>query len=266
MQERQLPYGKRLPVPVRYLKSLDLEEVDYLRFPGNYGDSLIWHGTLTALSRIALSLNQITCEGTPRSSTLVVDGGGNLVDLYDDAGAFIRAHGNAYERVVVLPHTICGVESLRLLAALGRRLSVFCRERVSFHQVRASCGRAQVGLAHDTAFWLLPHCVPKVKPAHPRGLFFRTDAERSRTEVLPGNVDVSARGYQMSPLGPLFDTVGAAEVILTDRLHVAIAATLMGRRVSLFPNSYYKNRAVYEYSLRHFSNVQWCEWEEGVFE
>ena len=49
------------------------------------------------------------------------------------------------------------------------------------------------------------------------------------------------------------------EQVNTDRLHIAIAATLLGKKVKLFPNSYYKNRAVFEYSLKRFSNVSFVE-------
>jgi exopolysaccharide biosynthesis predicted pyruvyltransferase EpsI len=45
----------------------------------------------------------------------------------------------------------------------------------------------------------------------------------------------------------------------TDRLHVAIGATLLEKKVTLFPNSYYKNKAVYDYSLRKFPNISFIE-------
>ncbi|MEI4920606.1 hypothetical protein Q8G81_34160, partial [Klebsiella pneumoniae] len=39
------------------------------------------------------------------------------------------------------------------------------------------------------------------------------------------------------------------KVVNTDRLHVAILASLLGKEVNFYPNSYYKNEAVYNYSL-----------------
>lgn len=42
----------------------------------------------------------------------------------------------------------------------------------------------------------------------------------------------------------------------TDRLHVAIAGALLGKSVELHANSYFKNRAVYQFSLRSFPSVR----------
>ncbi len=42
-------------------------------------------------------------------------------------------------------------------------------------------------------------------------------------------------------------------------MKIHIAATLLGEKVKLFPNSYYKNKAVFEYSLKRFSNVDFVE-------
>jgi exopolysaccharide biosynthesis predicted pyruvyltransferase EpsI len=54
----------------------------------------------------------------------------------------------------------------------------------------------------------------------------------------------------------LYDEVG------TNRLHVAIGAALLGKRVRFHPNSYFKNRAVYEFSMAdRFPDVEWVEAE-----
>ena len=50
------------------------------------------------------------------------------------------------------------------------------------------------------------------------------------------------------------------EAIRTDRLHVAVAGAILGKDVEIFPNSYFKNRAMYEFSLRRYPNVRFVEW------
>lgn len=51
-----------------------------------------------------------------------------------------------------------------------------------------------------------------------------------------------------------------ASAVETDRLHIAVGASLLGRRVRMHDNSYGKNRAVYELSLRdRFPNLEWCD-------
>ena len=45
---------------------------------------------------------------------------------------------------------------------------------------------------------------------------------------------------------------------MTDRLHSAILGTILGIPVTLMPNSYHKNRAVWEYSLSE-RGVKWLD-------
>lgn len=46
----------------------------------------------------------------------------------------------------------------------------------------------------------------------------------------------------------------------TNRLHLCIAAALLGKRVDFYANSYFKNKAVYEFSIKNrFANVFWRE-------
>ena len=52
-----------------------------------------------------------------------------------------------------------------------------------------------------------------------------------------------------------FDYLAKCDTINTNRLHVAIAGSLLNRKVFLHDNSYYKNRAVYDYSLKKNPNV-----------
>ncbi len=51
-----------------------------------------------------------------------------------------------------------------------------------------------------------------------------------------------------------------ASAVETDRLHVAIGASLLGKPVRMYNNSYGKNRAVYELSLRdRFPDLEWLD-------
>src|SRR5687768_10853433 len=110
-------------------RNLAATRCDYLRFPGNYGDAVIWHGTQRILQETGVQYRQIDCDDSPGNEVLIVDGGGNLVDLYSDVRIFLERDGPKYERVVVLPHTIAGPLSLACLQSLGNRLVIFCRER-----------------------------------------------------------------------------------------------------------------------------------------
>jgi exopolysaccharide biosynthesis predicted pyruvyltransferase EpsI len=101
---------------------------------------------------------------------------------------------------------------------------------------------------------------------------FREDVERLPGAPPEGNIDVSrmipfkytrsrgverwARVVSYTILRFLSDF----EEIRTNRLHICIAGALLGKRVHFYPNSYWKNRAVYEYSIKgKYGNVQWME-------
>ncbi len=95
---------------------------------------------------------------------------------------------------------------------------------------------------------------------------FRTDFEQSGIAIPRDNCDLSEifafgtydKGSTDYASRKLLAIVGKHEEIRTNRLHVAIAGAMVGKRVHLYPNSYYKCEAVYQYSMKErFPNVNW---------
>ena len=94
---------------------------------------------------------------------------------------------------------------------------------------------------------------------------FRVDEEKTNVEIPNINFDISSM-YQLSINHPflaeaatrmMLHTVSQFEEINTNRLHVAILSSLLGKKVNFYDNSYFKCRAVYLHSLeKHFPNVQ----------
>ena len=64
-----------------------------------------------------------------------------------------------------------------------------------------------------------------------------------------GNRDISAEGTESTPMAEFLEAIARFETVHTNRLHVSIAAAMMGRRVHLYANSYFKNKAIHETSL-----------------
>lgn len=110
-------------------------------------------------------------------------------------------------------------------------------------------------------------CRRKCSPAAGKVLqAFRVDKERARNTLPRGNIDVSRllKCKNLSPLQAacttqmLFRFINNYQEVQTDRLHVAIAAALLGKQVKLYANSTYKCEAVYQCSLAgRFPQVQW---------
>ena len=98
---------------------------------------------------------------------------------------------------------------------------------------------------------------------HSRGNFFRTDVEKTDIVLPEDNVDLSSRYQHPLCTGfparqvteKLISHVAQYEVIHTNRLHAGIAGQMLGRRVFLYPNSYWKNEEVYNYSMCNDDNV-----------
>jgi len=103
----------------------------------------------------------------------------------------------------------------------------------------------------------------------PGGLHaFRTDAEQTGIPVPVDNLDVSrlmafgTRDADVCHTGALhlLRYLDLFDEVRTNRLHDAICAALLAKRVKFYPNSYFKNRAVYEFSMRdRFPDMEWVE-------
>jgi len=109
------------------------------------------------------------------------------------------------------------------------------------------------------------------------GWFLRKDQERNEafTASLPPvpRMDVSRYGggdcrwhdYNMMGVYMLLHAVNAVDVVITDRLHVSIAAAMTGREVIMIDNSYGKLSGVYEQSMTPLPHVHFCRREEELF-
>lgn len=131
----------------------------------------------------------------------------------------------------------------------------YCR---NIHESRESAPRAS--FCDDMAFYL----ADTIRPANPiqkEGHFFRTDCESgSRFDIPVDNRDLSIEGSHFNDPGGFFAAIEPFEIVNTDRLHVAIAAALLGRQVHLYPGAYFKNRAVFRSTLEeNYPNVRFHE-------
>ncbi len=95
---------------------------------------------------------------------------------------------------------------------------------------------------------------------------FRADLERTDKRIPMNNIDLShilnfgtdneqAADYSSYRI---LTFLNQYQEIRTNRLHLCIAAALLGKKVKLYPGSYFKCEAVYEFSIKdRFENVQW---------
>lgn len=235
-----------------YLTKYRNMKVDFFRFPGNYGDSLIWHGTKILLNDLNIKEDYVDTGSPKYNDILFIDGGGNFVNYYTDVRNFLIRKPNLYNEVIILPHTIFGEEQIKVLNNISSKLTIFCRERISAKFLEENVTNGDVYLWHDCAFY---NKLSSTTSGEGTLNAFRSDKESALHSLPETNIDISYNGYATKPLDNFIKMIEKYGKINTDRLHVAIGATLLGRKVTLFPNSYYKNKAVFDYSLKKFPNI-----------
>lgn len=231
--------------------------VDFFRFRGNYGDSLIWHGSMNLFSELNMKVEYVDLTTNKKNEILIIDGGGNFVNYYSDVRNFVSLKNDSYSEIVFLPHTIFGDKQIEVLCKLKNNTTIFCRERQSAKFVQEFAKNCQVFLWHDCAFY--NHFQNQSASGNGTLNAFRLDRESILQAKPIGNIDISYDGYATKPLNDFLGTITKYKQINTDRLHVAIASILLGKNVSLYPNSYFKNKAVFEYSLKRFRNANFID-------
>ena len=97
---------------------------------------------------------------------------------------------------------------------------------------------------------------------------FRTDVEKTGHNIPKTNLDLSAI-LELSSCEPelallsaycFLNEIDLYDEIHTNRLHIAIASCLLGKRIKLYRNNYFKNKAIYDFSINEkYNNVEWIE-------
>ena len=86
-----------------------------------------------------------------------------------------------------------------------------------------------------------------------RTYFFRTDRESlGKQNYIALNMDISLWGNEITPIAPFIKKIDEFDIIHTDRLHVAILACLLHKRVHFYKGGYFKNEAVFRSSMKDY--------------
>ena len=228
--------------------------VFYMPNPGNWGDALIRAGTLRLFADYGISVTEINrmslrfdkarwlCRAKLGKSLLLF-GGGGAWKKDGSRQSLIAKYSPFFTSVIVLPSTY---------------EQQFAQRKVVYFRRDNGGSKAHMPDAtfcHDLAFYLGP--LAARGRGEGVGRFFRTDRESAGKRLLPAdNVDISTEGTDLTEVYPFFARIAKFSVLHTDRLHVAIGGCLLQREVHLYSNSYFKNRAVYEASMKdRFANV-----------
>jgi exopolysaccharide biosynthesis predicted pyruvyltransferase EpsI len=224
--------------------------VYYVPNPGNWGDGLIREGTKKFFRDINLEYREIFPSKRNWSDWILPSVQGGTV-IYGGGGGWCKNHGNAAKyvnffrkrfNVIVLP------SSYQFTYAYPNTF-FFRRDKFESKQ-----NMPDSIYCHDMAFYLGEIRMQKGKGT---GYFFRWDMESSgKIDIPKGNIDLSSHGNYMSEGITFLQHLSSYSEIHTDRLHVAIASSLLGLELHFYPGAYFKNYAVYRSSMKdHFENV-----------
>ena len=163
-------------------------------------------------------------------------------------------------KVVILPHTI--KDCPKILEVIGRnpQTIIICREKKSNDYIRNPLSQPHLFLSDDMAFYLNVDKYVNIPSRALKLNYFRRDREKTSFPLPSNNRDLSKEINIISSMNNkrlviknaynLLDEINKYSIINTNRLHGAIGGSLLNKHVKLYPNSYWKNQEVYNYSLR----------------
>ena len=252
---------------------------------GNHGDTMIYEGLEKALNRLGVPHTVMRCRSRPGAAyghlqlayhafspmspvdAVYIHGGGNFNDMWGVGIHFFKVVTRLFDcPIIVGPQTVHFDETdpEDIFGEIENDVMFFCREKYSrdvLDPVFKSHENLSLGLSPDTALYLDSADFDYwLGGGEYTLLSFRGDKESAGSEVrsqlnIDGPVRESDISVEADSLNEFMEAVAKASYVYTDRLHVGIAAAVLGRPVTLYDNSYYKNRGVYEYSLSEYDCV-----------
>lgn len=245
--------------------------------PGNVGDHLIWRGTERLLDGLLLNFERMGCseingEKTQyNNDTLVIPGSGAFTkNFHEWLPQLVLKASNQFGQVVILPSEYEPEIPVVISALSQPNVFPFARDSYSYNQVKLI---TQVSLSLDPALYAFDFetATKKIAPDNNLGevlLALRTDASSLLIQhgLQPGpmNSDISVT-YQ--DLDQFLKSIREVDTVVTDRLHVVVAAVMLGKTVRYVDPSNYKISRYVDFNFRHEFNDQIqqrdCKWLTG---
>ena len=236
-----LEFHKRLidyrPVLVSLLLGREVSLLSNM--PGNFGDQLIYQGTEVLLSSMNVPFTQVGVQKIPETTgdLLVIPGSGAWTASHHEwLPELVLKASCSFKSIVILPSAFDPNVELVAEALSLKNVFPFAREDNSYNRVKTF---AKIELGFDPALYALP----KRSLYSQTPLDFQTqDLKQTlvalRTdngsllqmqnlrinENLNDDISVSCQSFEH-----FLQKIEASTTVITDRLHVAVAAFLMGK-------------------------------------
>ncbi|HNW26533.1 MAG TPA: polysaccharide pyruvyl transferase family protein [Candidatus Gastranaerophilaceae bacterium] len=226
----------------------------YIPNPGNWGDAIIRYATLKFFKDTNIKYEEIKnislkiiIKAFFKGATFIYGGGGAWCNCWNHSQHVVNKILDLKKickkiNVIILPSTFENTYDLP-------EVTVFVRDKFESKE-----NMPQGIFCHDMSFYIDKM---NVLPGDEIGYLFRTDKESSGSIIAPKeNIDISSMGNELSDVNHLYKFLSKYSVIHTDRMHIAIAGCHLQREVHLYQGGYFKNKAIYQSSLKdNFDNV-----------
>ena len=206
---------------------------------GNIGDHLIWAGTRDLLESAgirytSMPLHEVGNRDRPRS-TLLIPGSGAWTKSWHEwlPAAVLKASGS-FHKVIILPSSFDLSVPIVAECLSRQNVYVFARETRSYRSAK-SLGRAALCLDCAIYFHRFGDNPAAAGPVENGSLLLALREDKD--SLLPGlglapnpvmNQDIS---LTKANLDDWIDAITRASTVVTDRLHVALASVLFGKRL-----------------------------------
>jgi len=206
---------------------------------------------------------------------IILNGGASINDLWGGIPLLKNIiKNNPSGEIIVAPHTFYFVSTDfgKIFENSRQEIHLFCREKVSYCILNSLDlpPNVTIHLSNDLALYLnpkdiIPYCMQSKFTCSSYDLLaIRND----RTSIIPKEAVIKklkgckllVQDISQSASFPDFvKIINNSKCVYTDRLHVAIAASILRKQTVLFSTSYFKNKAVFENSLKErFSSLRFC--------
>lgn len=128
------------------------EEVLFIPSPGNGGDALISFQAYELLAKLKVNFSTVSFDHIPQSfegKIVIIGGGGGLVPHYKFLPELLSNAAASAKKVVVLPQSVRGLDSL--LQSLAKNVYLLTRDRPSLSHVSTLALNANIYESSDLA-------------------------------------------------------------------------------------------------------------------
>lgn len=199
-------------------------------------------------------------------SAIYIHGGGNFNDLWLEGVNCYKAAAQYFSCPIIVGPQSClfkNTEPRSIFESVNNETHFFCREEYSHEIIEnatADLDHVSTYLSQDTALYLDSSDLPFDELSEEYSLVaMRADKESSKPSIeydiekpaVVQDISTTANG-----LDDWVNIAAKAKTVYTDRLHVAILATILNKPLYWYEASYHKSRGVYEYSLSKKDNLE----------